>query len=58
MRKGETVFEKIRGCEKPAELARALCDEMDDCNKCPVSGWCRLGRNGFNEWLEQKVRVG
>ena len=52
-----TVYEKIKACGEKSELARVLCDEMDDCNRCPVSGHCREGLNGFNEWLESKVKI-
>ena len=36
------------------ELALFLCDLSDECSHCPVTGICRLGHNGFFDWLERE----
>lgn len=43
------------------EAAAFLCDlideKYDDCEKCPVTELCSLGKNGFKVWLEREAKV-
>lgn len=53
-----TNFEKIQGMTLE-ELANFLCRfvdvEVDECPHCPAWKYCKIGRNGFNDWLESEA---
>lgn len=41
------------------QLATKLCNlyqDADDCHKCPVAAYCRVGRNGFIPWLKEEAK--
>lgn len=52
------------------EIAELLCNETEDgiirandrnvdvaiCETCPAWEFCRVGKNGFEEWLKKEVK--
>ena len=41
------------------ELSKFLCGLMnaDDCDTCPAQEYCKLGRNGFFDWLKADTEI-
>lgn len=50
-----TNFEKLKNMDL-RETANLLCEvfEKCECDKCPVSNLCELGKNGFVKFLESE----
>lgn len=50
-------FEWIKEKSTIDTLAHCLCDLYDrnntDCEHCPVSEQCSIGKNGYAQWLKQ-----
>lgn len=53
-----TNYEKIKEMsldEAAAFLCNAFFNKFEDCDKCPVEHLCKVGKDGFKTWLEQKT---
>lgn len=54
-----TNFEKIKEMsidELSSFLCRFVDVEVEDCDKCPATKYCRRGCNGFKVWLESEAK--
>ena len=48
-----TRYEKIQKMNLE-ELGHYLCEQHDECDRCPVTDLCRKGQNGFITWLKEE----
>lgn len=38
------------------ELAKTLCDLLDNCDMCPLCDKCYNGHNALEEWLKEDIK--